>query len=45
MVFGLERSRELATEAVKRAIDALAPLGESAAFLRALAQFLLQRQA
>jgi geranylgeranyl diphosphate synthase type II len=45
MVFGLERSRELATEAVERAIDALAPLGESAAFLRALAQFLLQRQA
>ncbi|MFA0751709.1 MAG: hypothetical protein SLRJCFUN_002112 [Candidatus Fervidibacter sp.] len=45
MVFGLERSRELAVEAVERAISALVPLGEAGTLLQALAQFLLQRQA
>lgn len=45
MVFGVERSRELAAEAVGRAVAALQPLGERAAILQTLAQFLLERQA
>lgn len=45
MVFGLERSRELAEEAVQKAVQVLKPFDERADLLRALAQFLLKRQA
>jgi len=44
MVFGIERSRELASEAVKRAVKALSIFGEEADLLRTLAEYLLERQ-
>jgi len=44
MVFGFEKSRQLANEAVERAIDALAIFGNEANLLRALAKFVLERQ-
>jgi geranylgeranyl diphosphate synthase type II len=43
-VFGLERSRRLAEDAVAQAIKALRALDERADLLEALAQFLLERQ-
>ncbi|MFN3421141.1 MAG: polyprenyl synthetase family protein [Armatimonadota bacterium] len=44
MVFGLEKSRELAGEAIERAISSLSIFGNEANLLRALAQFILERQ-
>ncbi|MEZ8221266.1 farnesyl-diphosphate synthase [Candidatus Fervidibacteria bacterium JGI MDM2 JNZ-1-D12] len=44
MVFGLEKSRQLANEAVERAIEALSIFGDEANMLRALARFVLERQ-
>ncbi|HXX37252.1 MAG TPA: farnesyl diphosphate synthase [bacterium] len=43
-VFGLERSRQLAEEATRRAIEALAPVGARGDRLRELALFLLSRE-
>ena len=44
MVFGLEKSRDLAGEAIERAISSLSIFGDEANLLRALAQFVLERQ-
>ena len=44
MVFGIERSRELAAEAAERAVKALSIFGEEADLLRSLAEYLLERQ-
>lgn len=44
IVLGLEKSRELAGEAVERAINSLSIFGDEANLLRALAQFVLERQ-
>jgi geranylgeranyl diphosphate synthase type II len=44
MVFGVERSRELASEAVQNAVQALAPFDAAADLLRALALSLPDRQ-
>jgi geranylgeranyl diphosphate synthase type II len=43
-VLGIERSRQLATEAVERAIENLACFGERALPLRAIAEFVLLRK-
>jgi geranylgeranyl diphosphate synthase, type II len=43
-VFGLDRSRAIAEDATRRAVDALAPIGAGADRLRALAEFLLDRE-
>jgi geranylgeranyl diphosphate synthase type II len=43
-VFGLERSRELARDATRRAVEAVEPLGSRGARLRDLALFLLARE-
>lgn len=43
-VLGIERSRQLATEAVERAIENLACFGERALPLRAIAKFVLLRK-
>lgn len=42
-LLGLDAARNYAAELTRRAIEALQPLGEQAASLRAVAQFLLQR--
>ncbi len=44
MVFGIERSRELAAEAAERAVKALSIFGEEANLLRSLAEYVLERQ-
>jgi len=44
MVFGLDRSRELAADAAREAVQALVSFDSRADLLRALAQFLLERQ-
>jgi len=44
MVFGIERSQQMAREAVERAVEALSIFGEEADTLRALARFVLERQ-
>lgn len=44
MIFGLEKSKQLANEAVERAIEALSIFGDEANLLRALARFVLERQ-
>jgi geranylgeranyl diphosphate synthase, type II len=44
MVFGIERSRELAAEAAERAVEALSIFGEEANLLRSLAEYVLERQ-
>jgi geranylgeranyl diphosphate synthase type II len=44
-VFGLKRSHEIARELAERAIAELAPLGERAARLREIAQYLVLRRA
>mgnify|MGYP001626224263 CR=1 FL=1 len=44
MVFGIEKSRQMASEAIERAIEALSVFGDEAEMLRALAQFVLERQ-
>ncbi|MCS7186799.1 MAG: polyprenyl synthetase family protein [Armatimonadetes bacterium] len=44
MVFGLEKSRQMADEAVKKAVEALSIFGNEAKMLRILAQFILERQ-
>lgn len=44
MVFGLEKSRELAMEAVERAVKALSIFGERARLLETLAWYVLERQ-
>ena len=44
MVFGIERSRELAAEAAERAVEALSIFGEEANLLRSLAEHVLERQ-
>jgi len=43
-VFGLERSRALAEDATRRAVDSLAPVGARGDHLRDLALFLLSRE-
>jgi geranylgeranyl diphosphate synthase, type II len=42
-ILGLEKSRQIATRLTNRAFAALAPLGEKAAALEALAEYLLKR--
>ncbi|MCX7642823.1 MAG: polyprenyl synthetase family protein [Armatimonadetes bacterium] len=44
MVFGLEKSRQMAAEAVERAIEALLIFGNEANTLKALVRFILERQ-
>ena len=44
LLFGLEKSRQMAQDAVDAAIDALASFGEDADMLRQLALYLLQRE-
>lgn len=44
MVFGLEKSRQMACEAVERAIESLSIFGDEANMLKALARFVLERQ-
>lgn len=44
MVFGLEKSRQMAEEAVERAVNSLAIFGNEANLLRTLAKFVLERQ-
>jgi geranylgeranyl diphosphate synthase type II len=44
MVFGIERSRELAAEAAERAVEALSVFGEEANLLRSLAEYVLERR-
>ena len=44
MVFGIERSRELAAEAAERAVEALSVFGEEANLLRSLAEHVLERR-
>lgn len=44
MVFGLDKSKELASEAAERAVKALSVFGEQANLLRSLARYVLQRQ-
>ena len=43
-VLGVDRSRTIAEDATRQAVDALAPLGEPAARLRDLAEVLLHRE-
>jgi geranylgeranyl diphosphate synthase type II len=43
-VVGVERSRQMADEQVAQALDAVAPWGERAARLRALARFAVERR-
>ena len=42
-IFSLEEARRMAKEAAQQAIDAIAPLGEQAWFLRDLVSYMLVR--